>query len=218
VVFDPLHVKLQKPDSTAQIGRYTTLTDSDYVAVARELGVETAAIRAVVEIETGGCHEGFFAPGKPIVNFDLSVFRSFAARRKIQLSKYAKTHAVVFAAPNAKRYGSRHAAQWARFEAARTINDAAAIEGTFWGMFQIGGFNWKQCGAKSMDDFVDKMCYSEREQLELFASFLRSANLVRYLSARNWAAFARGYNGASYQRHGYDQRLARAYAKYKRGG
>ena len=215
VAYDPLYPEGHALDTIGH-GRYSTLTDADYAEVARELDVEVAAIRAVVEIETGGVHEGFFEPGKPIVNFDLSVFRKFAARRKINLAKYAKSHAVVFAAPNARRYGSRHAAQWARLEAAMTIDSVAAIEGAFWGMFQIGGFNWKQCGTPTIGEFARLMCFSEREQLELFAQFLKSRNLVGYLKAHNWAAFARSYNGNSYKRHSYDQRLARAYAKYKK--
>lgn len=215
VEFDPLYPDTLNGDDP-DAGRYTTLTDSDYIEVAQALEIETAAIKAVVEIETGGSHEGFFEPGKPVVNFDLSVFRKFAARHKINLAKYAKSHAVVFAAPNVKRYGSRHAAQWARLESAMQIDSATAIEGTFWGMFQLGGFNWKQCGAASMGVFVDRMCFSERAQLDLFVDFLCTRDLVRYLRSRNWAAFARGYNGASYKSHNYDQRLARAYAKYKK--
>lgn len=214
VRFDPLYPDTVKLD-TIRI-RYTALTESDYAEVARELDVEIATIRAVVDIETGGLHTGFFEPGKPIVNFDLSIFRQYASRRRINLSKYAKSHAVVFASPNVRRYGSRHAAQWARLESAMQIDSAAAIEGTFWGMFQIGGFNWKQCGPVSMGEFVDKMCFSEREQLELFAAFLRNLNLVRYLKAHDWSAFARGYNGPGYKRHGYDARLARAYARYNK--
>jgi len=213
VSYDPLYPVSHALDTIGH-GRYTTLTDEDYAEVARELDVEVAAIRAVVEIETGGVHAGFFEPGKPIVNFDLSVFRKFAAKRKINLVKYAKSHAVVFAAPNVRHYGSRHAAQWARLEAAMAIDSVAAIESAFWGMFQIGGFNWKQCGTPTIGEFVRLMCFSEREQLELFAQFLKSRDLVRYLRSRNWAAFARCYNGNSYKRHSYDRRLARAYARY----
>lgn len=214
VEYDPLYPDSGRVDSL-EAGRYSQLTDSDYVDVALELGVEVAAIRAVVEIETGGIHEGFFEPGKPIVNFDLAVFRKYAAKRKLNLAKYAKSHAVVFASPNVRRYGSRHAAQWARLEAAMTIDSVAAIEGTFWGMFQVGGFNWKQCGTQSIGDFVERMCFSERAQLELFAAFLRSRGLVRYMQTHNWSAFAKCYNGAGYKRHNYDQRLARAYTRYK---
>lgn len=191
------------------------LTDEDFREVAEELGVEVAAVKAVVEIEAGAKHEGFWANGKPIINFDLSMFRKFAARNKINLSRYQRSHAVVFAKPNRARYGSYQAAQQARLDAARTIDDKTAIEGTFWGMFQLGGFNWKVCGTSSPDEFVRLMSRSERDQLELFAEFIRETGMLPLLKAKNWSAFARRFNGPTYARRGYHTRLARAYAKHK---
>lgn len=191
------------------------LTDEDFREVAEELGVEVAAIKAVVEIEAGTKHEGFWANGKPIINFDLSMFRKFAARNKINLSRYQRSHAVVFAKPNRARYGTYQAAQQARLDAARTIDDKTAIEGTFWGMFQLGGFNWKVCGTSSPDEFVRLMSRSERDQLELFAEFIRETGMLPLLKAKNWSAFARRFNGPTYARRGYHTRLARAYAKHK---
>lgn len=188
-----------------------TLTETDFEEVAAELGVEVAAIKAVVEIEAGRTHEGFFAPGKPLINFDLSMFRRFATRRGVNLSKYSKSHSVVFASSR----GSQSRAH-RRLEAAKSINPHAAVEGTFWGMFQIGGFNWKKCGAESIDDFVCRMSRSERDQLEMFASFITSTGLVKHLKTKNWAAFARGYNGPGYTKRSYHTRMAQAYARHNK--
>lgn len=191
------------------------LTDDDYRAVAEELGVEVAAIKAVVDIEAGRAHEGFFKPGYPLINFDLSMFRQRARHNKVNLSRYAKSHPVVFASPNSRRYGSRQAAQQERLRQARTIHEVTAIEGTFWGMFQIGGFNWKLCGCKDIKEFVRRMSTSEREQLELFAAFIRSIGLDKALRNRDWTTFARRYNGTSYAARGYHTRLANAYKRHK---
>ncbi len=57
------------------LSRYTTLTDSDYQVIAQELGVEVAAIKAVVRIEAGASLQGFYAPGVPVVNFDRAMYR-----------------------------------------------------------------------------------------------------------------------------------------------
>ena len=188
-----------------------TLTEEDFREVARNLGVEVAAIKAVVEIEAGRTHEGFSAPGTPLINFDLTMFRRFATRRGVNLSKYSKSHSVVF---NSHR-GSQIKANL-RLEAAKTIHPHAAVEGTFWGMFQIGGFNWKKRGAESIDDFVARMSRSERDQLDMFAEFITSTGLVKHLQSKNWASFARGYNGPSYARRAYHTRMASAYARHKK--
>ncbi len=194
------------------------LTDDDYREVAERLGVEVAAIKAVVDIEAGRAHEGFFLPGKPIINFDISMFRRFAGKRGIALSKYTRTHSEVFARPNARKHGSTQAAQHVRLAKAMTIDEATAIEGTFWGMFQLGGFNWKKCGCENMKEFVEKMSSSERAQLDLFAEFITNTGLLKHLKAKNWSAFARGYNGPSYAARGYHTRMASAYARHKAAG
>ncbi len=194
----------------------TRLTEKDYREVAQELGVDVAAIKAVVTVEAGHAHEGFCAPGLPIINFDLSVFKQFARKRGVNLSKYSRSHSVVFARPNTRKYGSYQKAQYARLNAAKQISHNAAIEGTMWGMFQIGGFNWKICETSSLDEFVKLMSTSEREQLNLFAKLIKNTGMLPALRAKNWSKFASKYNGPSYARRGYHTKLARAYAKFSR--
>lgn len=203
-------------DSAAFIARYEFLTDSDYISIADSLGIEVAVIKAVVLIEAGPGLKGFWKPGLPVVNFDLVMFRKSAARRKIDLSSYTRTHPVVFAPLDRRRFGSRQAAQHARLDSAMTIDSVAAIEGTFWGMFQIGGFNWRTCRCGSVDEFVMKMSRSERDQLDLFAAFITGRGLVRYLKNHDWDAFSLRYNGPSYKKRGYDSKLAKAYARFSR--
>lgn len=190
------------------------LSEEDYIAVAKRLGIEVAAVKAVVEIEVGLDQGGFVEPGMPIINFDLTQFRRLAARNKINLTKYATSHAVVFNRPNIKKYGSQQLAQYARLNAASEIDRETAVYATYWGMFQIGGANWKLCGANSYEDFVDRMSRSERDQLELFAALIEKCGYTKFLRAHDWASFARRYNGPGYQRYKYDTRMASAYARY----
>lgn len=203
-------------EHTQSHGQIKRLTEEDYREVAERLGIEVATIKAVVEIEAGSTHQGFHAPGQPIINFDMSMFRRAAGRNGINLSKYNKSHAVIFSRPDARRYGSTQAGQQARLKAARTIDESTAIQGCFWGMFQIGGFNWQRCGCKSPHEFAERMAISEREQLELFANFVINSGMLQHLKNKNWSGFARMYNGASYASRGYHNRLANAYARHRR--
>lgn len=193
-----------------------TLTDKDYKEVAKKLGVDVAAIKAVVDIEAGAAHEGFWSEGKPIINFDLTVFRKRAAANNVNLSKAKHTYPEIFQSPNRKKYGSQQAAQWARLEQALKVDTITAIEGTFWGMFQIGGFNYKLCGTASPLEFAKKMSTSERDQLDLFANLLMSTGMVKPLRNHDWVGFARRYNGPAYAKRGYHTRMANAYAKFKK--
>lgn len=208
---DTVRLSFRRP---ADEERHGPLTEADFEEVAAELGIEVAAMKAVVEIEAGREHKGFWSEGKPLINFDLAVYRRMAGRHNINLSKYTSSHPLVFNRPDARRFGSQQAAVQARLDQALSIDTVAAIEGTFWGMFQIGGFNWRQCGADSPQEFMKLMQRSERDQLALFGEFITRTGLLPALKAKNWSAFARGYNGPSYAARGYHTRLARAYAKH----
>lgn len=189
--------------------RYSHLTEEDFRIVAEELDVEVAAIKAVVLIEAGKQMKGFFAPGVPVVNFDASMYRAHALKAKNRSGdKNAKVPAGLTG------YALR---EWTQLVNARRKNSDGANMGTFWGMFQIGGFNYKQCGCSDVDEFVEIMSESEFSQLELFAKFITNTGMLTDLRNKNWAGFARKYNGASYARRGYHTRMAAAYRKFKSG-
>lgn len=194
------------------------LTDDDYQEVADMMGVEVAAIKAVVDIETGRKNIGFYDTGKPIINFDLTMYEPAARRQGVDLKAARRDAPVIFRSPDVRRYGSRQLAQQARLDAAIEIDETSALEGTFWGMFQIGGFNWKLCGFESVQDFVTAMRRSERSQLEIFAAFCKARGLDKYIRDKNWSAFALRYNGPGYAAKGYHTKMASAYSKYKAKG
>ncbi len=199
-----------------EIVRYGPLTDADFYEIADSLGVEAAAIKAVVEIEAGRTRAGFHDDGHPLVNFDPGLFRRAAARRGVPLDARSADYPQVFAPLNIRRYGSQQAAQRVRLDGAMAIDSVAAIEATFWGMFQIGGFNWKLAGAENHKDFVRRVSRSEYDQLILFANFIRNTGLLKHLRSKNWSAFAKLYNGPGYAARGYHTRMAAAYRRYKR--
>ncbi len=187
--------------------RYTKLTEADFKLVAEELGVELAAIKAVVLIEAGVQMKGFWAPGVPVVNFDKTMYNRF--RAKAPSSAGAKGETVP---KGLSGYGLK---EWTQLINARKVNADAANMGTFWGMFQIGGFNYKRCGCDTVDEFVRRMAESELSQLELFATFIIKGDMLDDLKKKNWAGFARKYNGASYAKRGYHTKMADAYKKFK---
>lgn len=185
--------------------RYSGLSDEDFNLVAKELDVEVAAIRAVVAIEAGKDMKGFWAPGVPVVNFDNTMYSRFRKKVKSSGAKGEKVPSGL------KGYALR---EWTQLINARKTNARAANMGTFWGMFQIGGFNYAKCGCESVDEFVKLMAYSELSQLELFAAFIKNSGMLSDLRNKNWAGFARKYNGAGYAKRGYHKKMAAAYKRF----
>ena len=208
------HDTLLREDSIAAVRadsltRYTGLTDADFQLVADQLGVEVAAIKAVVRVEAGPDMKGFYAPGVPVVNFDPSVYR-----------QYGKTAPDCSGNPNATvppgltGYALK---EWTQLTNARKVNAQGADMGAFWGMFQIGGFSYKVCGCSSVKEFVDKMSESELSQLELFATFIKESGMLKYLKDKDWARFARAFNGPNYAKKGYHTKMASYYRKFSTG-
>ncbi|MDE7413118.1 MAG: N-acetylmuramidase family protein [Muribaculaceae bacterium] len=186
--------------------RYTTLTEADFRKVASRLGVEVAAIKAVVVIEAGPKMEGFWAPGVPVMNFDQSMYNKYKSKATSKGNPSEKVPTGL------SGYALK---EWTQLVAARKVTVDGANMGAFWGMFQIGGFNYKLCGCQSVAEFVKLMSYSELEQLELFATFIINSGMVNDLKNKNWSNFARRYNGASYAKRGYHTKMADAYKKFK---
>ena len=189
--------------------RYTTISEEDYKRVADELGIEVATMKAVVSIEAGSGLKGFCAPGVPLINFDKSVYNSLS--KKVKSNKKSDPNTQI---PEGI-VSSYSRKEWQQLINARKINVERANMATFWGMFQIGGFNYKLCGCETVDEFIEKMSHSEYMQLQLFAAFISNTNIVRYLREKNWAKFARKYNGPGYAKRGYHTRMAKAYNKFK---
>ncbi|PCI95771.1 hypothetical protein COB11_01260 [Candidatus Aerophobetes bacterium] len=76
------------------------------------------------------------------------------------------------------------------------------------------GFNATSLGFPSVDSYVSHMYTHEKAHLDAFGRFCKVNNLIRHLKSKNWAAFARGYNGPGYKTNKYDTKLAQAYTRY----
>ena len=196
----------QPAASTAPVGRgdATRLSMADYQRAAGALGVDVATVRAVAEVEsTGG---GFLADGRPKILFERHVFARETGGR------YNQSHPGI--SGPAGGYGASGANQHLRFEQAFALNPTAAMKSASWGEFQIMGFNHKMVGYESVGKFVEAMRSSAGNQLDAFVKFIDAAGLKGDLQNRNWAGFARGYNGPGYARNNYDSKMAAAYAKF----
>ena len=58
------------------------------------------------------------------------------------------------------------------------------------------------------------MCKSELHQLLLSARIIRTGGMLPALQQKDWASFAKRYNGPAYAQNKYDEKLAAAYKKY----
>lgn len=193
-------------------GAARRLAAGDFAAAAKTLGVETAAVRAVSEVEAGG-RTGFDDKKRPKILFEIHLFRENTK------SRYDKSHPHLSAPYKSPlRKASYRKDQWAVLKEAFALDSDAAVKSASWGMFQVLGSNYKMCGWSNVRQFVYDMFESEAQHMRAFLGYCKGANLVRYMKTKNWASFAAGYNGPDYASNRYHIKMAEAYARYKRQG
>ncbi len=194
------------------IGTGISLSGIDFARAALALGCDIEVIKAVTVVEARG--EGFDAKRRPIILFEPHVFYR-------NLPKAKRTVAVKQGLAYAKwRKGNYPATQDGRYdqlERAMRIDRDAALMACSWGIGQVLGENWKLCGFTSVESLVRKCVEGEGGQLDVMVAFIKGKGLAKHLVAKNWAAFAFGYNGKLYAENAYDKKLATAYSRITAG-
>lgn len=189
------------------------LTTEQIRTVAKHNNIPYAALRAVIEVEARG--DGFNSDGTPVILFERHIFR----RRLIANGKESLAVRLTRERPDICNttmggYG-KYSQQHNRLGDAVRYDRTSALESASWGIGQVMGFHWKSLGYPTLQSFINAMYRDEVSQLDAMIRFLKVNNLDRHLRTLNWAAFARGYNGASYKVNKYDEKLAAAYNKFK---
>jgi hypothetical protein len=170
------------------------LSQPDKIVLAKEFGIDYKALNAVFLVESSG--SGFDKKtGKIKIQFESYWFQKYTGRR----------------IPNGVE---NQTAEWIAFDIASKIDKAAALKSTSWGLGQIMGFNHKAAGYKDPESMVASFEESEYNQLRGMLNFIKAnPKMLLGLQTKDWATFAKYYNGPKYKDFKYDTRMAEAYAK-----
>lgn len=192
------------------------LTNEMIKDLANRLGIEPALLKAVQIVEAAG-RDGFLSDGRPQILFEGHImYKEFHKKFPDRdLAYLCKKFSMVFYPKwdKSKYFGGLE--EYKRLELAKEIDEECALKATSWGMFQIMGFNHNLCGCKDVFDFVHKMSESHEKQLELMYYFMNNSGCLKELKEKDWAGFAKKYNGPGYAQNAYDQKLRNAYENFK---
>ena len=193
---------------------FDSATLTAITTVAKGRGWEPAALAAVVEVESAGKVFALVDGRKePLIRWEGHYFD-----RRLAGAAQAEARALGLAHPTAGRIANpaSQAARWKILIRAAEIDAVAAYESCSWGVGQVMGAHWKALGFRGVDALVN-LCRSGAEgQVELMARYIAKFGLADELKRRDWAGFARGYNGAGYARNAYHIKMAQAYARLAR--
>lgn len=201
----------EEPEEPAAL-KSLFLSEKDLLTVAEYLGVELAVIKAVNEVESSG--QGF-SGNKPKILFEGHVFWRRLEKHGLDPKSLVHGNENILHKKWTREHYFGGAREHERLDKAKKIHENAALESASWGLFQIMGYHWESLGYKSVKDFVKLMNKSEGEHIKAFGRFIVANNLSKYLKSLDWANFARCYNGPGYKENKYDEKLKRAYNKYK---
>ncbi|MGC0389168.1 N-acetylmuramidase domain-containing protein [Bradyrhizobium sp. USDA 241] len=188
------------------------------VAAANKEGWPASALLAVVECETSG--KPFEVDGHtPTLLFERHKF--YSELQEHEPSKLKAAIAKGLAIPKWSRntqYKDQgtSSGRLSVIAKARAIDEEVANRAASWGLGQTMGFNAERLHYDSATAMVDELSRGIAEQIDALVREIKSSHLDRYLVAKNWAAFAKGYNGAGYKQNKYDTRMAAADAQWAR--
>lgn len=187
------------------IGMALPLDEPGQQAVLDMLSIGAAELWSVLSVETKGF--GYLNDRRPQILYERHIFSKRTNRRFD-----ASNPDISNSQPGG--YGATGGHQYDRLQSAINLDRAAALESASWGIGQLMGFNCGQAGFDDVESMVTTMMASENDQLMAMGNWIVKNNLDKPLSRRDWAGFARGYNGANFAINQYDKKLASAFSKY----
>ena len=192
------------------------LTNEMIQTIADDADLDPATIKAVIKVESRG--SGFYDDRRPVILFEGHIF--WRELKKVGMNPKSLQRGnedIVYRKWVRKHYKGTARGEFDRLKRAQAIHPEAALRSASWGMFQIMGFNHKASGFDNVQSYIDAMYASEYEHIQAFINFLKAENIYRYLKAKDWANFARRYNGPAYKKNGYDWKLQVAFDKSSKG-
>jgi len=187
-------------------GSAIPLSDPEIQAAADRLRCPRAVIEAVCDVESSG--GGFLPDRRPKILFEAHVFGRLTGQR------WTRSHPGISAAAwDRSLYGPAGAHQYERLQEAIQLDRFAALQSPSWGRFQILGINYRMVGYDEIEEFVQALCDSEANHLEVFLRFCEARGLDDALRTRDWETFARIYNGPGQVAH-YAAALHAAFARH----
>jgi hypothetical protein len=192
-------------------GTAQKLSAVDIPVISHELDIDPYVLRAVIEVETSG--SGFDSKGRPKALFERHFFyrHLLNSPEKLQIAVAA---GLAYPKWGEKPYPKGSDGVYAEIMQAVEIDTEAALCSVSWGMGQVMGDNYRVAGCLTVFEMVEQAKQSEINQLRHMANFIKANGLVDELQRKDWAGFAKHYNGPAYIKNQYDVKLAAAYERF----
>lgn len=186
------------------------VTDADYQNMARLLGVEVATVKAVVQVEAAG--SGFLPSGRVKILFEAHLFHDFCKPK----GRFSNSNSDISSPTWNRNLYEGGEDEWKRMRKAYLLDANAAMMSASGGLGQVVvGYHYEKCGYATPRDCWLDMRQSEAKQLEIMMKVIKASGWADELKRKDWAGFARQYNGPGYKQNRYDTKLKEAYDRFR---
>lgn len=189
-------------------------SDAAFKQAASILRCDVNVIKAVAHVEAGP-RGAFNEDGSPVILFERHKFyqHTKGKYRGYRIDGVSEGWGLI-CERDWGGYGPS-SKQHTRLAAAAALDRDAALKSASYGLFQILGENYAACGYLSVQKFINAMYRDVDDHLHAFVMFIEhDRRLLDAVRTKNWATFARIYNGPSYFKNAYDQKMSSAYKKF----
>ncbi|WP_348649047.1 N-acetylmuramidase domain-containing protein [Rhizobium leguminosarum] len=177
------------------------------------IGVDAATLLAVAEVESAGrAFDTVDGKEMPLIRWEGHYFYRLLP---LSLKKTALTKGLAHPNPGGVPNPKSQQARYNLLERAKQVNEVAALSSCSWGLGQVMGAHWSWLGYATVQELVSEACSGIVGQVQLMSRFIARSKLTDELRNRDWAGFARQYNGPSYKKMNYDTKMAVAYGRYR---
>lgn len=160
-------------------GNALRVTDSQIKDLAHLAGIEEAALRAFIEVESSG--SGFDKQGRPKMLFEPHLFYRHL-RDRPETQKKAVLQKIAYEKWGTLKYPLD---SYPNLEKALALSKEGALLSASWGLPQILGSNHKMIGYATVEEMVIDFTDSEFKQLIGLVKFLESRKITKYLKDHN---------------------------------
>ncbi|MGF6611062.1 hypothetical protein OKW45_005984 [Paraburkholderia sp. WSM4175] len=231
----PMTVAFNVLGSRLNYPKTIEISEAKFQAVANELKVEVAALKAVAATESSGtpfCHNGL-----PKIRYERHYFfratqdKSHWEDRDISKLPNLFPKYPDLCLPKVGGYSIGRARgddggwghedgdvmyQYERLGRAANLSLPASIMACSWGAFQVMGFFYYRMGYSTPMELANKAMMGVDEQFEIFVAYMTkvSAGALDALQKKHWDKFASSYNGGGYP-PAYPARMEAHYNEFK---
>lgn len=175
-------------------------------AHAQRLGIEPAALEAVVEVESAG--DGF-TDGLVTIRWEGHYFWRLLPD---DLKNVARSQGLADPRAQAVRNPRSMADRHDMLNRAAAIHAEAAYKSISMGAGQVMGSHAERLGYRDVFEMWEA-AHSIEGQIDHIVLYIERFGLVDELQCLDFAGFARGYNGPNYRRFAYDTKMRQAYER-----